>query len=467
MDIAAYTMSKKYTEKMVENMGGSGSTEGSSSGVGKSVAGIAQKVTAIHNPTTAYEGAEIFNDYSERTFSDDGAALTGNVATGRNSHAEGEATTASHTNTHAEGYGTIADQPQAHAEGYRTQATSSNAHAEGKNTIASSNQSHAEGIETTASGISSHAEGDSTTASGGRSHAEGYNTEATAHYSHAEGHSSTASGNCSHAEGSYTTASGLASHAEGQETVASSDVSHASGFYTLADNYGVTVSGKYNKGETNKDLTFSTNNGSALVIGNGSAEASRSNAFRVTYAGSVYGLASYNSSGADYAEYFEWLDGNTEAEDRVGYFVTLDGNKIRKAEPDEYILGVVSGNPCIIGNADEDWLHRWEHDEFGRFIKEEVEGFILDEEGNPTEEKYSGWRYKENPDYDNTQIYIERKDRPEWSAVGMMGVLAVRDDGTCQVNEYATVGAGGIATAGETYRVIERVSDCVVKIVLA
>ncbi len=28
----------------------------------------------------------------------------------------------------------------------------------------------------------------------------------------------------------------------------------------------------------------------------------------------------FNTSGADYAEYFEWLDGNPEAEDRRGYF---------------------------------------------------------------------------------------------------------------------------------------------------
>ena len=34
---------------------------------------------------------------------------------------------------------------------------------------------------------------------------------------------------------------------------------------------------------------------------------------------------------ADYAEFFEWKDGNTSDEDRVGYSVILDGNKIVKA----------------------------------------------------------------------------------------------------------------------------------------
>ncbi len=67
--------------------------------------------------------------------------------------------------------------------------------------------------------------------------------------------------------------------------------------------------------------------------------------------------------------------------------------------------------------------------------------------------------------------YVERKDRPEWSAVGMLGVLSVRDDGSCEINGFCQVAEGGIATKaeryvpGETYRVIERVSESVVKIV--
>ena len=53
----------------------------------------------------------------------------------------------------------------------------------------------------------------------------------------------------------------------------------------------------------------------------------------------------------------------------------------------------------------------------------------------------------------------------------MLGVLAARDDGTCQVNGFCQVAEGGVATAAEgyvpglTYRVIDRVSDKVVKVV--
>ncbi len=87
------------------------------------------------------------------------------------------------------------------------------------------------------------------------------------------------------------------------------------------------------------------------------------------------------------------------------------------------------------------------------------------------------WRYKANPEYDSTQPYIERQDRPEWSAVGMLGVLPVRDDGTCSVNGFCTVAEGGIATRADGefsiadgqirkgYRVLERVAENAVKII--
>jgi hypothetical protein len=48
----------------------------------------------------------------------------------------------------------------------------------------------------------------------------------------------------------------------------------------------------------------------------------------------------------------------------------------------------------------------------------------------------------------------------------MMGVLTVRDDGTCQVNGYCRVANGGIASsANEGYRVIKRISHNIIKII--
>lgn len=371
-----------------------------------------------------------------------------------------------------------------YAEGTLTKATGPNGHAEGATSLASGVTSHAEGSRTTASGICSHAEGQKTTASGDQSHAEGYST--------------TASGGGSHAEGDYTTASEICSHAEGNATIASKFYSHAEGYYTTASNYAGHAGGKYSK-DMKGGADYNNTIGDVMVLGNGTSSSAHSNCFRVTYAGAVYGVGSFHTTGADYAEFFEWADGNPDAEDRVGRFVTMDGAKIRTASPGDYLLGIVSGNPCIIGNGDEDWLGRWVHDEFDRFVKEyleedreEIEApedeedrmrLLADPEIREEDGRYyrvtsrvvdhetPSWRLKANPDYDHTQAYVERKDRKEWDTVGMLGVLAVRDDGSCQVNGYCRCAEGGIATAagtcipGQTYRVLARVSDSVVKVV--
>lgn len=391
-----------------------------------------------------------------------------------------------------------ASDARCHAEGVNTRATAGNSHAEGSITVASGASSHAEGAKTTASAFSSHAEGETTTAAGNCSHAEGYFTKASGLSSHAEGHSTTASMAYSHAEGYLTKASGNGSHAEGEKTTAFEDSSHAEGYETIAANFASHSGGKYSK-EMTTGGTSSNTTGDAMVIGNGASRSNRSNCFRVTYAGAVYGVGSFHTTGADYAEFFEWADGNPDAEDRVGRFVTMDGPNIRTASPGDYLLGIVSGNPCIIGNGDEDWLGRWVHDEFDRFVKEyleedreEIEApedeedrmrLLADPEIQEEDGKYyrvtarvvdhetPSWRLKANPDYDHTQAYVERKDRKEWDTVGMLGVLAVRDDGTCQVNGYCRCAEGGIATAaeayipGQTYRVLARVSDSVVKVV--
>ncbi|QNU68741.1 hypothetical protein EHE19_004300 [Ruminiclostridium herbifermentans] len=117
--------------------------------------------------------------------------------------------------------------------------------------------------------------------------------------------------------------------------------------------------GKYNKTLAGNPTSFSITS-DAFTIGNGEYQA-ETNAFRVTFDGKTYGLSAFNSTGADYAEFFEWADGNIDNEDRVGYFVTLDGDKIRKAKSsDDYILGVVSVNPSVIGdNYADDWRGKY------------------------------------------------------------------------------------------------------------
>lgn len=320
-----------------------------------------------------------------------------------------------------------------------------------------------EGAGNTASAYGTHAEGSNTKATADCAHAEGMNTTASHLYTHAEGSNTTASSNNAHAEGMETVASGSCSHAENYHTTARGSCSHAAGDNTIATGECSFAIGKYNK-----DPATLNSFHSPFIIGKGSNDANRANAFRVQGTGVVYSTGAYNTTGADYAEYFEWLDKNTLNEDRVGYFVTLDGEKIRIAtEEDDYILGIVSATPSVIGNSyDDQWIGREIRDEWGRIIYEEVEiEEERDEEGNVIQEAHKEMQPKLNKDYDNTKEYIGRSQRKEWDAIGMLGQLLVRDDGTCKVNEYCKCGKEGVATAAETgYRVLARISDNIIKV---
>lgn len=145
---------------------------------------------------------------------------------------------------------------------------------------ASGPNSHAEGINTTAYGNTSHAEGSATTAQGPYSHAEGGGTTASGAQSHAEGGATTASGDSSHAEGDSTKAIGRSSHAEGGGAVASGAQSHAEGYSTKASSANQHVQGKYNVEDANGTYAF--------IIGNGTADNARHNAFAIDWNGLIY-----------------------------------------------------------------------------------------------------------------------------------------------------------------------------------
>ena len=482
----------------------------SSGGVGKDLTG--QTVSIYYDAEagqevtgTAGTNAEIFNDYRERTYDSDPSytsltniASTGNIASGDYSHAEGLATTASGDASHAEGWYTTAKSNGSHAEGRGATAIADGSHAEGSNTQAKGMFSHAEGGVTTASGLCSHAEGGNTEASAQNSHAEGYETTASGRASHAEGYETTASGGYgshaegyeteasgdeSHAEGIRAKASGEASHAEGWDTAASGDYSHAEGYYTqakgmyshsgglatIANDYQL-VHGRWNK-ESAGPTSDSDTTGDLFIIGNGqnTLDNATANAFRVTTAGKVYGLQSYSSSGADYSEYFEWLDGNTENEDRRGYFVTLDGKKIKRvSDINEYVLGVVSATPSVEGDSQSEvWQGMYLTDVFGEKLTEVVEVEETTDENGKVTPAHTETRWILNPDYDSTKTYENRENRKEWSPVGLIGKLVAIDDGTCQVNGYCKPNKNGIATASDTgYRVIERLDGNHIRILL-
>lgn len=203
-----------------------------------------------------------------------------------------------------------------------------------------------------------------------------------------------------------------------------------------------------------KSTYKSSENASILFnIGNGHEEdgtLTQNSAMQVDFSGNVYAGGAYKTNGADYAEYFEWLDGNTKNQDRVGLFVTLDGDKIKLANKGDYILGVISANPSIVGNSAElDWHDKYKTDVYGRLIYDESHNLIL------------------NENYNDTLEYIPRGARKEYSKVGLLGQLVVQDDGTCKINGYCTASANGVATKSDSgYRVIKRIDETHIKIIL-
>lgn len=171
------------------------------------------------------------------------------------------------------------------------------------------------------------------------------------------------------------------------------------------------------------------------------------------------------TGGADYAEYFEWEDGNPNNEDRVGHVVVINSNKkIEKFNSNVHdvskILGVVSANPAFIGNAsDLNWQSKYLTDEWGRLlweeysivqwygeplgindtkrklvsyhtdripdnvtIPEEHQVVTVDDNGNTLMRKVL------NPEYNSELEYISRENRKEWAVIGLLGILRVRPD---------------------------------------
>ena len=157
-------------------------------------------------------------------------------------------------------------------------------------------------------------------------------------------------------------------------------------------------------------------------------------------------------SAADYAEYFEWADGNPDNEDRRGHSVVLttDGKmRIATSEDDTAdFLGIVSVEAAVVGDsAWAAWTNKYERDRFGQRVNEDYELLcwglydedtksyktqttrqaMIDEgrEADIPEDAITvvKQRQKLSADYDPDREYTPRKDRQEWQAIGLMGKL--------------------------------------------
>ena len=92
---------------------------------------------------------------------------------------------------------------------------------------------------------------------------------------------------------------------------------------------------------------------------------------------------------SDYAEYFEWLDGNTSSADRRGMTVVMDGEKIRPATDSDdtsKIIGVVSAKPAVVGDsAWSEWQLAHLKDAYGSWVTEDKEYLVWNKFGTFTD----------------------------------------------------------------------------------
>ena len=195
----------------------------------------------------------------------------------------------------------------------------------------------------------------------------------------------------------------------------------------------------------NNCLTVGRYNSSAstwnamLWVGSGTSASARKNQMIVQENQIHYRGELKEASGwiGDFGEYFEWNDGNPNNEDRIGYMVQLNEDKIEFAESIENCIGVIS-DTCIItgGGCSFEWHNMYLRDDFGRELKDENGNSIV------------------NPDYNPDVEYISRDKRKEWDKVGILGQIHTRQDGTLRVGGFADCKDGVATDSDHGYRVL-------------
>ncbi len=208
--------------------------------------------------------------------------------------------------------------------------------------------------------------------------------------------------------------------------------------------------------------------GDAIIVGNGTAE-SNSNAFRIAYDGNVYCGGEYSSMGADYAEMFEWADGNPDNEDRRGLFAYIENGKMRLAsgdDTDRRRIGVISARPAVVGDDfDDSWCGKYLTDIFGAVLTR-----VVHHDATENIESYDTVEPILNPEYNPDMEYIPRAKRKEYDCWAFLGKLVVRDDGTCQAGGCCYPGTDGIASACDNesrgFYVMERLDETHIKVLI-
>ena len=241
------------------------------------------------------------------------------------------------------------------------------------------------------------------------------------------------------------------------------------GHHTIIGNYGM-IKYSVNSNAHKIKMVFAIDS-----LYDSSVANSNGNAVTIDYQGNMNVVGTVTSAGADFAEYWEWQDGNVNDEDRRGLFVTLAENGyVKIANSGDKILGIVSAKPTITGGDDNwEWHDKYLKDVFGEYIYEEIEEPVYEDVQQLVTEGYVDetdmyhepvyetvptivstntiHRRKLNPNYDPTQVYTNRKYRKEYVQIAHLGKLVMVDDGNCVTGDYLTTLDNGIATKSETF----------------
>lgn len=164
--------------------------------------------------------------------------------------------------------------------------------------------------------------------------------------------------------------------------------------------------------------------GDPVLVEHGGTEATNAKDARVNL-GIETPDGTVTSDNADYAEIGQWVDGNPDHEDRIGYFVSIDtetaGTTMVKANSESDVRGVTVVSPAFSGNASPD--------------KFDSDGKLL-----------NGYEY-----------------------VAVMGLVSVIDNGTCTINKRCMAADDGTAIPSINnmgYQVIDRIDDTHILIAL-
>ena len=159
-------------------------------------------------------------------------------------------------------------------------------------------------------------------------------------------------------------------------------------------------------------VTGSTGGNRIFMVGYGENDANRRNLMSVTEDGVVHAEVGYAAGGADYAEWFESVDGQRYL---PGSSVSLISgtDKIQITQNNQTsgnIIGVISSNASVLGNsADSHWHGKYLTDIYGRLIIKN-NNLVL------------------SPTYNPSQTYIPRALRPEWNPVALLGRVKILKD---------------------------------------